>query len=222
MSYTPWTSLQPAAPHTTCSPNLLALRDHLLATYGGQFLGCYNPRPITGGTAWSSHAFGAAIDWGYGGRHKGPGRQVMLEQVLPWLITNAQLLGVQQIHDYGGNRYWQNYRGWVMRPPGQGPNDSLHIETNGQTWALGTSIAERTQTAVEPLPYPGKPVRRPQKNANVRLVQERLKALKYYLLRVDGSFGPRTEEAVKAFQAANNLEVDGIVGPATWPALFNY
>jgi hypothetical protein len=155
MSYTPWTSLQPAAPHTTCSPNLLALRDHLLATYGGQFLGCYNPRPIRGGTAWSSHAFGAAIDWGYGGRHKGPGRQVMLEQVLPWLIANAQLLGVQQIHDYGGNRYWQNYRGWIMRPPGQGPNDSACTsKLNGQIMGAQyiDSRAHTERSRATPLP----------------------------------------------------------------------
>ena len=31
----------------------------------------------------------------------------------------------------------------------------------------------------------------------------------------DGIFGPRTEQAVKAFQKANSLKVDGIVGPVT-------
>ena len=35
----------------------------------------------------------------------------------------------------------------------------------------------------------------------------------------DGSFGPKTEEAVKTFQKAHGLTVDGIVGRKTWPAL---
>lgn len=35
----------------------------------------------------------------------------------------------------------------------------------------------------------------------------------------DGSFGPATEKAVKAYQKDNELEVDGSVGPATWNKL---
>lgn len=38
-------------------------------------------------------------------------------------------------------------------------------------------------------------------------------------LAVDGNFGPLTREAVEAFQTANNLTVDGIVGPVTWGKL---
>ncbi len=38
-------------------------------------------------------------------------------------------------------------------------------------------------------------------------------------LQADGIFGPLTEEAVKEFQKANGLSVDGIVGNKTWSKL---
>lgn len=55
----------------------------------------------------------------------------------------------------------------------------------------------------------------------VKTMQEMLEKLKYDLgeYGVDGDFGPDTEKAVKSFQKASRLEVDGICGPKTWAAL---
>lgn len=55
--------------------------------------------------------------------------------------------------------------------------------------------------------------------ADVRLLQSKLTGLGYSPGPVDGIYGPYTVSAVKAFQAANGLTVDGITGPETWGVL---
>jgi putative chitinase len=51
---------------------------------------------------------------------------------------------------------------------------------------------------------------------------EDVKKLQSFLgLGADGSFGPGTEKAVKAWQAANGLTADGLVGDGTWAKMFS-
>lgn len=54
----------------------------------------------------------------------------------------------------------------------------------------------------------------------VTRIQQRLQKLGLYRGPLDGAFGGGTEAAVKAFQAANGLDVDGVVGNDTWKKLF--
>ena len=62
-------------------------------------------------------------------------------------------------------------------------------------------------------------LRRGSRGADVETLQEELSREGYNPGSVDGVFGPRTEEAVFAFQTAADLAVDGIVGPQTLRAL---
>ncbi|WEO73795.1 peptidoglycan-binding protein [Agrobacterium vitis] len=56
----------------------------------------------------------------------------------------------------------------------------------------------------------------------VEWLQRALQASGYYLLSIDGQFGAGTEAALKAFQRANGLTVDGIAGRDTRAALLTY
>lgn len=53
----------------------------------------------------------------------------------------------------------------------------------------------------------------------VKELQLRLKAQGYYNGNIGGNFGPGTEAAVKAFQKANRMTVDGWAGPQTMAKL---
>jgi N-acetylmuramoyl-L-alanine amidase len=61
---------------------------------------------------------------------------------------------------------------------------------------------------------------------DVRELQGRLKFLGYYFGSVDGDFGWQTLTAVKNFQSAFGMKVDGVVGPKTklrlWEATKNW
>lgn len=51
---------------------------------------------------------------------------------------------------------------------------------------------------------------------DVKYLQTRLNTLGYNCGTAEGIFGSATTSAVKSFQQAKGLVVDGIVGPATW------
>jgi len=220
VTYTNWhDGRKPGAPWNGPSPNVRAILAYCNKRWGLTDLGCYGVRPIKGGTRWSAHAFGAAQDMSYRG---GPDRAVIESEVIPFLVDNADALGIQRVHDYWAKRYWQSGRGWINRPPG-GRNDHLHVETTAEAWGETRSVEERLGA---PAPAPGKPakwvtVKLGDNGDGVRKVQEVLRREGYKnssgkkLLVVDGDFGPNTDKRTRQYQADRGLVSDGIVGPKT-------
>jgi len=53
-------------------------------------------------------------------------------------------------------------------------------------------------------------------------IQVALQNAGYYQGKIDGDIGPMSQQAIREFQAENNLAVDGKVGPKTWALLEKY
>ena len=93
------------------------------------------------------------------------------------------------------------------------------------TWAPATTkpvttVAVITQEPVATTQAPTS-LKNGSKGSDVRRLQQRLKDLGYYAGSVDGHFGDGTEAAVRAFQAANGLGVDGKAGAQTTAKLYS-
>lgn len=106
--------------------------------------------------------------------------------------------------------------------------DSMHFEVSEET--VAQLAAEGVLDGANPCGDLSTKPRIDQCNWPVSSTSSSLTSSTYviqYLLRdaghsltVDGSFGPGTKAAVKAFQSAQSLTSDGIVGRNTWVALF--
>lgn len=97
-------------------------------------------------------------------------------------------------------------------------NITVDGKVGEETWAiLNSDFVKPSKPS-----YPGYYIVKNQISEDVRKIQARLIELGYNCgsKGADSIFGRNTEKAVKAFQKANGLAPDGIVGPLTWEKLF--
>lgn len=87
------------------------------------------------------------------------------------------------------------------------------IRKNAMVFAYCLSLAGWSTSMDRPL------LRKGDRGVFVKDLQVQLRNLGYALGHTDGKFGPRTRDAVMAFQADRDLQVDGLVGDKTWDAL---
>ncbi len=153
--------------------------------------------------------------------------QLSLDGTTNGLFTE-KLKQVWNVGQFGGD-YHAFWRGISARmPASQTPN----LDRAGVTdpafeaqrpFTIGTGGGVTPTPAPTPTPTPAasgvRPtLRRGAKGPDVVYLQQRLQLFGFNLV-ADGDFGPKTESAVRSFQSANSLVVDGIVGPLTWSAL---
>ena len=74
-------------------------------------------------------------------------------------------------------------------------------------------MAEAFAAKVQPV------LRKGSSGPSVKALQQKLNTLGGYGLTVDGSFGAKTDAAVRSYQAGVGVGVDGVVGSKTWSKL---
>lgn len=111
--------------------------------------------------------------------------------------------------------------------------EDMPAETTVMTTTQGENIAaiEPAQTVamtetIPPTAAPAlvtKPVQTVQELASrSKDIQTALKNAGFYTGAIDGKIGPKSKQAIMAFQKEKGLQVDGKVGPKTWAELEKY
>ena len=131
-------------------------------------------------------------------------------------------------YKFGSSGNWTNHVGIVAAVNSDGSIHAIEGNTSTGNDANGGAVMLRTrksnivgygrpdyaQSYVQQPTYPT--IRKGSKGAYVTFLQQRLAAKGYGVGAVDGIFGSKTLEAVKALQVETGLQVDGIVGAKTW------
>lgn len=105
----------------------------------------------------------------------------------------------------------------IVTSPPAGTNTGSNTTNNNTSGNSGSSSSSNNTGTTS-----SSTLRMGSSGAEVKKLQNRLKELKYYNGVVDGDYGQGTYNAVKAFQANNNLTADGIAGPRTLEAIHSY
>ena len=174
-------------------------------------------RVMVGGTALSDHARGEALDWMVPGYDKAPGisaaDRAYGDRLVAWL--DQQMVGPVGV-GLRGKRYVGPFRisYWVW-------NGRIHEAGRAVRALKPTSNQHRDHVHISIVPVdrskPGKPVTDPRRTLKRGATGEDVQVVQHVVgAKVDGQFGPKTEQALRAWQQAHGLPPTGIVDAATW------
>jgi hypothetical protein len=129
-----------------------------------------------------------------------------------WARWNGN--GTLQKYTGKGHDHWSHISWWRSKA-----NQRAYLWTPSSGGGGGGSVDVNVATVAPK--YPGYPLKQSTKaDANVRVWQAEAKA-RGAKLAVDSVFGPGTKAAVLAFQKANRMATDAIIGPKTWQGIWN-
>jgi hypothetical protein len=173
----------------------------------------YSCRAVAGTSSPSNHSWGTAVDINATANPRRADRR---------FVSNLPANVV---------RFWEGV-GWRWGGRWNWP-DPMHFDwpgTAAQARAKATdlrryfaSLGGQTPQPPRPLPTGGyrmpATISRGDATASPTRKAQGLLLAHRYPIKVDGLFGPGTEQYVRSFQQSHRLAVDGVVGPATWRAL---
>ncbi|HEV2147450.1 MAG TPA: M15 family metallopeptidase [Longimicrobiaceae bacterium] len=172
--------------------------------------GAYNCRTITGGTGYSLHAYGIAVDVNW---NSNPFRRDRLVTDMP----PQMIADVYRVRTRQGVPVWRWGGDWDANPNTPNSNyDAMHFEIVASPQELGAGID--WSTVLQPARDPSRPDTWPMVHPGDR--GPTVAALQQMLgIPADGIYGPGTGDAVRRYQTLHGLVADGLVGLQSWTSL---
>ena len=121
----------------------------------------------------------------------------------------------------GGGNTGGNTGGGTGGNTGGSTGGNTGGNTGGGSTGGGSGSGHRVSTSAPTAPAKLPTLLLGSRSSDVKTLQELLNAKGYNAGSVDGIFGKNTRAAVLAFQNANGLAADGIVGKLTWAKLYD-
>lgn len=172
-------------------------------------------RAIRGTNRPSNHSWGLAVDL------NAPANPMSAQLITDMPSSMVALWKSKQFRwggEYSGRKDAMHYE--FMGTPDDARRMAAELAGGGGggVSAAGAGAGGGEPVVTQQAVATGPLLKRGAKGPDVTRLQERLNA-HGASLRVDGEFGPGTEQAVRQFQQAKGLEADGKVGARTWAAL---
>ena len=172
--------------------------------------GGFNCRKITGGSGYSLHAYGIAVDYNWNSNpYRADGKLITdMPRTMVDAIKAIRTAGGAAVFRWGGD--YKNAK------------DAMHFEIIASPRELSAGID--WSNGDMPDPDPKKPSTWPvlepgARGPTVRELQKRLTEAGHPCGKIDGAYGNATKQAVRGFQRSRSLDMDGVVGLQTWTAL---